>query len=206
MWLGWNSWVTSGCTDRVFKGIEQAVKVPLIGGAGDAERLLRSRRTREGPHEDAASQETVEHGAGTTGRVEPCQDEVRLRVQRSHAAAAQELGQTPPLDPNNIVSIATSSKDHTTLVAALQAADYVRSVANPGPLTVFAPTDAAFGKLPAGTVEGLVKPEKQADLREILKYHVAAAVYEEPALKAMVFFSSRVARRPSVRRRSGVSA
>jgi uncharacterized surface protein with fasciclin (FAS1) repeats len=91
----------------------------------------------------------------------------------------------PPLDPNNIVSIATGSKDHTTLVAALQAADYVRSVANPGPLTVFAPTNAAFGKLPAGTVEGLVKPEKQADLREILKYHVAAAVYEEPALKAM---------------------
>jgi len=75
----------------------------------------------------------------------------------------------PPLDPNNIVSIATGSKDHTTLVAALQAADYVRSIANPGPLTVFAPTNAAFGKLPAGTVEGLVKPEKQADLREILK-------------------------------------
>ena len=91
----------------------------------------------------------------------------------------------PPLDPDNIVSIATSSKDHTTLVAALQAADYVRSVANPGPLTVFAPTNAAFGKLPAGTVEGLVKPEKQADLREILKYHVAAAVYDETALKAM---------------------
>ena len=91
----------------------------------------------------------------------------------------------PPLDPNNIVSIATSSKDHTTLVTALQAADYVRSVANPGPLTVFAPTNAAFGKLPAGTVEGLVKPEKQADLREILKYHVAAAVYDESALKAM---------------------
>jgi uncharacterized surface protein with fasciclin (FAS1) repeats len=91
----------------------------------------------------------------------------------------------PPLDPNNIVSIATGSKDHTTLVAALQAADYVRSVANPGPLTVFAPTNAAFGKLPAGTVEGLVKPEKQTDLREILKYHVAAAVYDEAALKGM---------------------
>lgn len=69
------------------------------------------------------------------------------------------------------------------MVAALKAADYVKSVANPGPLTVFAPTDAAFGKLPAGTVEGLVKPEKQADLREILKYHVAASVYELPALK-----------------------
>jgi uncharacterized surface protein with fasciclin (FAS1) repeats len=91
----------------------------------------------------------------------------------------------PPLDPNNIVSIAIGSKDHTTLVTALQAADYVRSVANPGPLTVFAPTNAAFGKLPAGTVEGLVKPEKQTDLRDILKYHVAAAVYDEAALKAL---------------------
>lgn len=89
----------------------------------------------------------------------------------------------PPMDKDNIVSIAIGSKDHTTLVAALQAADYVRSVANPGPLTVFAPTDAAFGKLPAGTVEALVKPEKQADLRDILKYHVAPAVYEASALK-----------------------
>lgn len=89
----------------------------------------------------------------------------------------------PPMDPDNIVSIAIGSKDHTTLVAALQAADYVRSVANPGPLTVFAPTNAAFGKLPAGTVEGLVKPEKQTELRDILKYHVAAAVYEQSALK-----------------------
>lgn len=91
----------------------------------------------------------------------------------------------PPLDPDNIVSIAVGSKDHTTLVAALKAANYVTSVANPGPLTVFAPTDAAFGKLPAGTVEGLVKPEKQADLKEILKYHVAPAVYDQAALKAM---------------------
>lgn len=89
----------------------------------------------------------------------------------------------PPLDPTNIVSIAIGSPDHKTLVAALKAADYVKSVANPGPLTVFAPTDAAFAKLPAGTVEGLVKPENQADLREILKFHVAASVYEQPALK-----------------------
>jgi uncharacterized surface protein with fasciclin (FAS1) repeats len=91
----------------------------------------------------------------------------------------------PPLDPNNIVSIASASKDHTTLVRALQAADYVRSVANPGPLTVFAPTDAAFAKLPAATLAALLEPAQQADLRDILKYHVAAAVYEEPALKAM---------------------
>ena len=78
----------------------------------------------------------------------------------------------PPVDPNNIVSIASNSKDHTTLVAALQAADYVRSVANPGPLTVFAPTNAAFGKLPAGTVDTLVKPENKATLTKILTYHV----------------------------------
>jgi uncharacterized surface protein with fasciclin (FAS1) repeats len=88
-----------------------------------------------------------------------------------------------PLDPNNIVSIAVGSKDHTTLVAALKAADYVTSIANPGPLTVFAPTDAAFAKLPAGTVEELVKPEKQADLKEILKYHATTSVYEAKDLK-----------------------
>lgn len=67
----------------------------------------------------------------------------------------------PPLDPTNIVSIAVASKDHTTLVAALRAADYVTAIANPGPLTVFAPTDAAFAKLPAGTVDALVKPRSK---------------------------------------------
>ncbi len=89
----------------------------------------------------------------------------------------------PPLDPTNIVSIAAGSKDHTTLVTALKAADYVRSVANPGPLTVFAPTNAAFDKLPAGTVDTLLKPEKQADLKEIIKYHATTSVYETKDLK-----------------------
>lgn len=97
--------------------------------------------------------------------------------------AVKRSSDIPPLDPDNIVSIAVGSKDHTTLVAALQAANYVTSVANPGPLTVFAPTNAAFDKLPAGTVEGLLKPEKQADLKEVLKYHVAPATFEQPALK-----------------------
>ena len=94
------------------------------------------------------------------------------------AAAPAPAPSTPPLDPKNIVSIAIASKDHTTLVAALKAADYVTAVANPGPLTVFAPTDAAFAKLPAGTVESLVKPENQVQLKEILKYHVTTSVYE----------------------------
>lgn len=98
------------------------------------------------------------------------------------AAPAPSVPEPPPLDPKNIVSIAIGSKDHTTLVAALKAADYVTAVANPGPLTVFAPTDAAFAKLPAGTVESLVKPENQDKLKEILKYHVTTSVYEAPNL------------------------
>lgn len=94
------------------------------------------------------------------------------------APAAAHTPSMPPLEPTNIVSIAVASPDHKTLVAALKAADYVTAVANPGPLTVFAPTDAAFGKLPAGTVESLVKPENQDKLKEILKYHVTTSVHE----------------------------
>ncbi len=99
------------------------------------------------------------------------------------AAVTQAPAAPPPLDPKNIVSIAMASKDHTTLVAALKAADYVTAIANPGPLTVFAPTDAAFAKLPAGTVEGLVQPAQQAALKEILKYHATTSVYEAKDLK-----------------------
>jgi uncharacterized surface protein with fasciclin (FAS1) repeats len=81
----------------------------------------------------------------------------------------------PPMAPDNIVSLALESEDHTTLVAAIQAAEYVTSVAASGPLTVFAPTNAAFDALPDGTVEGLLKPEAADDLREILKYHVTTS-------------------------------
>ncbi len=88
-----------------------------------------------------------------------------------------------PTDPNNIVNIAGGSKDHTTLVAALKAADYVDSVSNPGPITVFAPTNAAFEKLPKGTVEGLLKPEKVDDLKTILKHHVVPSTYDAKDLK-----------------------
>jgi uncharacterized surface protein with fasciclin (FAS1) repeats len=94
-------------------------------------------------------------------------------------AAEQPAVAHPPVDATNIVSIAGASKDHTTLVAALKAADYVDAVSNAGPLTVFAPTNAAFDKLPKGTVESLVKPEKQAELKEILKYHVTVSTYRQ---------------------------
>jgi uncharacterized surface protein with fasciclin (FAS1) repeats len=86
-------------------------------------------------------------------------------------------------DPKDIVDVAVGSKDHTTLVTALKAADYVRSLQNAGPFTVFAPTNDAFAKLPAGTVEGLLAPDKVEALQNILKYHVGVSVYELKWLK-----------------------
>ena len=71
-----------------------------------------------------------------------------------------------------MVKVAVGSKDHTTLVAALKQADLVTALSNAGPFTVFAPTNAAFDKLPAGTVEGLMKDDKKEDLQNILQYHV----------------------------------
>ena len=72
----------------------------------------------------------------------------------------------------NIVENAVNSADHTTLVAAVKAAGLVETLSGPGPFTVFAPTNAAFAKLPAGTVETLVKPENKATLQSVLTYHV----------------------------------
>ncbi len=76
----------------------------------------------------------------------------------------------------NIVQVAVKSPDHTTLVTAVKAAGLVDALSNAGPFTVFAPTNAAFGKLPAGTVEGLLKPEKKPDLTGILEYHTYVGV------------------------------
>ena len=73
-----------------------------------------------------------------------------------------------------IVENAVNSKDHTTLVAAVQAAGLAETLSGPGPFTVFAPTNAAFAKLPAGTVDTLVKPENKATLTSILTYHVVS--------------------------------
>jgi uncharacterized surface protein with fasciclin (FAS1) repeats len=78
----------------------------------------------------------------------------------------------------NVVRIAVGSPDHTTLVAALQAAELVDPLANVGPFTVFAPTNAAFGKLPAGTVDNLVKPENRSQLVNILYHHVTTSALE----------------------------
>ncbi len=82
----------------------------------------------------------------------------------------------------NIIENAVNSKDHTTLVAAVKAAGLVDTLQSKGPFTVFAPTNAAFGKLPAGTVDTLVKPESKATLTKILTYHVVAGKMEAASL------------------------
>ncbi|MEH2511340.1 putative surface protein with fasciclin (FAS1) repeats [Nitrobacteraceae bacterium AZCC 1564] len=82
------------------------------------------------------------------------------------------VGGAPMYRTKNIIENAVNSKDHTTLVAAVKAAGLVDTLSGKGPFTVFAPTNAAFSKLPAGTVETLVKPENKATLTKILTYHV----------------------------------
>jgi len=84
------------------------------------------------------------------------------------------VGGAPMYPSKNIVENAVNSKDHTTLVAAVKAAGLVDTLSGAGPFTVFAPTNEAFAKLPAGTVDTLVKPENKATLTKILTYHVVA--------------------------------
>ncbi len=84
------------------------------------------------------------------------------------------VGGAPMYPSKNIVQNAVNSKDHTTLVAAVKAAGLVDTLQSPGPFTVFAPTNSAFSKLPAGTVDTLLKPENKQTLTNVLTYHVVA--------------------------------
>lgn len=99
---------------------------------------------------------------------------------------SEQGGQSAVKDDDSqqdIVKVASGSKDHTTLVTAVKAAEYVDVLSNAGPFTVFAPTNDAFNKLPAGTVDNLLKPESKDVLRDILEYHVAVAVYKRDMLR-----------------------
>src|ERR1044072_630941 len=92
------------------------------------------------------------------------------------------VGGAPMYKTKNIVENAMNSADHTTLVAAVKAAGLVETLQGKGPFTVFAPTNAAFDKLPAGTVETLVRPENKETLTKILTYHVVAGRYDSKKL------------------------
>ena len=96
------------------------------------------------------------------------------------------VGGAPMYRTKNIVENAVNSADHTTLVAAVKAAGLVETLQGKGPFTVFAPTNDAFGKLPAGTVETLVKPENKATLTNILTYHVVAGKYDAKKIAQLI--------------------
>jgi len=100
------------------------------------------------------------------------------QASSAEATAAGQSGVQDDVSNPNVVQVAVKSKDHTTLVAAVKAAELVDALSNAGPFTVFAPINAAFDKLPAGTVEGLLKPEKKEALIDILQYHVSVGVYK----------------------------
>ena len=107
-------------------------------------------------------------------------------TETAAAAEASGAGQSAVKDDvsqQDVVHIAVNSPDHTTLVTALKTAEYVDVLSNAGPFTVFAPTNAAFDKLPAGTVESLLKPESKEALRNILEYHVYVGVLTENMLQ-----------------------
>lgn len=99
------------------------------------------------------------------------------------AAFAGPTAVKDDVSEKNIVQIAVDSKDHTTLVTAVKAAGLVESLEGAGPYTVFAPTNAAFAKLPKGTVEGLLKPDKKEALADILEYHTFVGVLKTDLLK-----------------------
>jgi uncharacterized surface protein with fasciclin (FAS1) repeats len=104
-------------------------------------------------------------------------------TENTDAAKAGQSAVQDDASQKDIVKVAVGSADHTTLVAALKAAEYVDVLSNAGPFTVFAPTNVAFDKLPKGTVEGLVKPESKAALRNILEYHVYVGKLDQTFFK-----------------------
>lgn len=103
----------------------------------------------------------------------------------AHEASVTVGGQAM-LPSRDIVDNAVKSADHTTLVAAVKAAGLVDTLKGKGPYTVFAPTDSAFARLPAGTVDGLLKPENKAALGKVLAYHVVPGRYDYTALQTAI--------------------
>lgn len=112
-----------------------------------------------------------------------------LALTASNTAQAEDsvtVGGAPMYPSKDIIDNAVNSADHTTLVAAVKAAELVDTLKGPGPFTVFAPTNAAFDALPAGTVETLLKPENKGDLTKILTYHVVPVKADAAALMGMI--------------------
>ncbi|WP_276134285.1 fasciclin domain-containing protein [Polluticoccus soli] len=101
----------------------------------------------------------------------------------SEPAQTGQSGVQDDISQKNVVQVAVGSKDHSTLVAAVQQAELVDALSNAGPFTVFAPINAAFDKLPAGTVDDLMKDENKEKLADILQYHVFVGVLKEDMIQ-----------------------
>ncbi len=110
-------------------------------------------------------------------------DQSSATTQSSASEAGGQSAVQDDVSQKDVVKVAVGSPDHTTLVTAIKAAELVDVLSNAGPFTVFAPTNAAFSLLPAGTVEGLLKPDKKEALQDILQYHVAVGVYKPDMLQ-----------------------
>jgi uncharacterized surface protein with fasciclin (FAS1) repeats len=119
----------------------------------------------------------IASSCGGSGTTETASSVAETSVGGGQSAVQDDVSQ------KDVVRVAVGSAAHTTLVTALKTAEYVDVLSNAGPFTVFAPTNDAFNLLPAGTVEGLLKPESKDALRNILEYHVAVGVYKLENLK-----------------------
>jgi uncharacterized surface protein with fasciclin (FAS1) repeats len=111
---------------------------------------------------------------------------INISFAQSNMEKTVEVGGAAMYPSKNIIANAVNSKDHTTLVAAVKAAGLVETLQGAGPFTVFAPTNEAFDKLPAGTVDNLVKPENKETLTKILTYHVVAGKLDSKELARQI--------------------
>ncbi len=116
--------------------------------------------------------------SGCNGKAESSTETNEVAAKSGGQEAVQD-----DVSQKDIVKVAVGSKDHSTLVAALKQAELVTSLSNAGPFTVFAPTNDAFNKLPSGTVDGLMKEDKKADLQNVLQYHVTTSALSTDMLQ-----------------------
>lgn len=135
-----------------------------------------------------AAAATLLAACNNTAETKPAENQDTVATVTEQPVAPKEeegvmVGGAKMVASKNIVENAAGSADHTTLVAAVKAAGLVETLSGAGPFTVFAPINSAFDKLPKGTVEGLLKPEKKADLSKVLTFHVVPGAVKAADLK-----------------------
>jgi len=141
---------------------------------------------KEAPADTAAVTPAAETPAAEPMTPAPAEPAMGAEADATAQTGNPMVGGAPMYADRDIVTNASASPEHTTLVSAVQAAGLVDTLKGPGPFTVFAPTNAAFEKLPAGTVDGLLAPDKKADLTKVLTYHVVPGNIDAAALTQQI--------------------